>query len=783
MAGRALPTTVCVIGAAGGAIVEVIAARSSSVRILVLEPEPGLTDWLLTRRDWRDLITSGRLLVLAGPDYDGAALAWRLLDGETDPLILVHPVIGRERLEAAKSAARTIGRAVNDWTSNRQARETLAPLYLRNTLGNLAAFESAGDVADLHGLCAGVPAIIAGAGPSLNDNLAALGAVPDLRERAVLIATDTAMRPCLAAGLAPHFAVAVDATDANACHLLGLPSPLPTWLVAEASVAPAAVAAFAHRVMLWRVGEHAPWPLLRSLGVNRGQLAVWGSVLTAATDLALQLGCDPLVFVGADLAYTGGQPYCRGTVFEATWAAEEAAGIPLFQQWRTRWTKGPPLFERGIEGGDTQTASHFMAFRDWLVDRSVQRRDRRFINASGAGILHGGAFSQQPAVAIADQLGTAPTRQWVVPTPMPGPARLGERLLSGGTTALALLPADLAATARAALVEACDRLELARLEAQPLPEVCRSIVASAHARLDAAARGDEPLDTVVTNLAAAASWGRWRTIDLIRLITRTAAQRVDQPPDGGAPTLAALASAFQIALTDDLHPGIAASAYDQLHALSWHLRTVSDLTTFSTRVVDPMRRHARRWIDSLGLAPRRARRATGLTIGYLGYNARLTGRHPTALAVLDLLRGHHASRRPHIRIEYFAWGACDDDWRRALATLDIRLHEFSWPERPCSAVAALYGAIGDAGVDVLISDQPLGVPTVLFEARSAPCRVLLDTGVGPWHADLVDLVVAAGVEPAIAPEADNLLRVSAQDSALATDQLERRLAALSSDVP
>ena len=61
-------------------------------------------------------------------------------------------------------------------------------------------------------------------------------------------------------------------------------------------------------------------------------MRAWGSVLTTAYDLAVKLGCDPIVFIGADLAYTDAQPYCRGTVYEENWATAVAGGLFAMSQ-------------------------------------------------------------------------------------------------------------------------------------------------------------------------------------------------------------------------------------------------------------------------------------------------------------------------------------------------------------------------------------------------------------------------------------------------------------------
>ena len=158
----------------------------------------------------------------------------------------------------------------------------------------------------LAGAFDGVPAVVAAAGPSLDRVIADL---QRLQDRALIIAVDTALRPLMARGIAPHLAVAVDPSERNARHLSNLDGAGDTWFVAEPGVHPHAFPTFAGRTFVFRVGDNHPWPRLASLGITRGTLDAWGSVLVSALDLAIRLGARPIAIVGADLAYTGGQPY------------------------------------------------------------------------------------------------------------------------------------------------------------------------------------------------------------------------------------------------------------------------------------------------------------------------------------------------------------------------------------------------------------------------------------------------------------------------------------------
>ena len=259
----------------------------------------------------------GRLRLLVGPDYDGAADAWRDLPVSPPPVIVVHPVTARLAVHDVEEAHRVAERAVLGATSNAEARTRFAGRYLANTLINVPTICSESDAARLSGLFKGRPAIVVAAGPSLDRNLTLL---ERHRDRVVLIAVDTAVRPLLSAGLEPDLIVSVDPSRANARHLIGLPALPRSWFVAEGSIDPRVFGRFEGRTFVYRVSDHHPWPWLASHGCARGHLHAWGSVLTTAFDWhgASEAGCDPIVFAAADLAYTADGPTAAAPSMTAT---------------------------------------------------------------------------------------------------------------------------------------------------------------------------------------------------------------------------------------------------------------------------------------------------------------------------------------------------------------------------------------------------------------------------------------------------------------------------------
>lgn len=414
---------VCIVGAGCGYVLDVLEERiAPATKILVLEPEPAFASLCLGRRDWTRLIEAGRLMILSGPSFEGSAEAWRLVNPDApSPVVLGHPVIADARPKAAREAAHVVRQAVTGARANEEARRKFAGPYLVNTLRNLPAIARGHDVRVLTEAFRGTPAIIAAAGPSLDT---ALSDLARLHDQALLIAVDTALRPLLDLGIAPRLAVGIDPSAMNARHFQLLPECPETWLVSESALEPSAASVFDNRTFWFRASNHHPWPWLREVGVEVGQLDVWGSVLTAAFQVARLAGCDPIVFVGADLAFTGGRPYCRGTTYEFDWAWTTSFGTGLEDVWRQHIGRRETCRVADVHGTEAITTPALLSFRDWIIARAAHA-GRRVVNASGAGILVGEGIEQSTLAKVLFPSGAMPSLDAIARAPRTVPDHAG----------------------------------------------------------------------------------------------------------------------------------------------------------------------------------------------------------------------------------------------------------------------------------------------------------------------------------------------------------------------
>jgi len=370
-----------VIGLGDGQLLGALARRGWHGRVIALEPGGA-----------SPLTPTANVTILTGPGYTELDQVVRQLEPDSEqPVIVGDPAVMRADRDEAVRVSRLVVRAWFGARANQEARRKYAGPYLLNTLRNLPAITASADAGVLVDAFVGLPAVIVAAGPSLD---AVLPAIVEHRDQVVLIAVDTAARPLLGAGVQPDIVVALDPSDVNASHLVDLPECPRTWLVGEGSLDPVAFDHFAGRTCVFRVADHHPWPWLRQHGRDRHPLRAWGSVLTTAFDLALQMGCDPIVFTGADLAFSSGRPYARGTTFEEEWRRAQAWGDALETSWAQRLAAWPETFEPGVDGTPARTAPHLTAFRDWIVAEAARAPGRTVVNATGAGILTGPSVRQ-----------------------------------------------------------------------------------------------------------------------------------------------------------------------------------------------------------------------------------------------------------------------------------------------------------------------------------------------------------------------------------------------------
>lgn len=421
---------VVVFGFGLGYHVQKLAERSAKATLIVVfEPDLSLLRCVLDHIDHSRWLADALVLIVTDAQ-DRGALAGKLQGAEAilaQGVEFLHHPSSRDRLADHASQFASLFR---DFVNT--AKTTLSTTLMRsvdtvrNLLLNLDHYAAGAGIAELGRIAAGFPAVIVSAGPSLHKN-AALLAQPGVRDRCVIIAVQTALKPLQAAGVQPHFVTALDYheiskrfyEDLDAEALRG------TTLVAEPK---------AHPVIL----DSFPGPLRccanpyldRLLGPLRrdmGQLPPGATVAHLAFYLATFLGCNPVALVGQDLGFSDGLYYAPGTAIHDVWAPElNPFNTIAMMEWQRIVRHRLHLHKtRDVHGRSIYTDAQMHAY--------LQQFERDFAQSAGIGLTiidatEGGVAKQHTTPMTLRQVLREHATRPLPPFPQAGPSLCADRL-------------------------------------------------------------------------------------------------------------------------------------------------------------------------------------------------------------------------------------------------------------------------------------------------------------------------------------------------------------------
>jgi hypothetical protein len=218
-----------------------------------------------------------------------------------------------------------------------------------------------------------VPAFIVSGGPSLEKNIHLL---KELQEKAVIICAGSSVRAALKKGVTPHFLVNIDGNPLNSVlyNELDLKD---VCLLYNVRSYPGMLDKYAGRKihMKMDVEQFSDMISFKSGGYDFGMIRSGFSCAHTALDFAFKLGCNPIVFIGQDLAYTDNKRYADGQVSEV-------------QKFVTEEQLPPGcLLVKDIYGADVVTDQEFQNFKLWFEEiiEKYYKNDSQLINATEGG--------------------------------------------------------------------------------------------------------------------------------------------------------------------------------------------------------------------------------------------------------------------------------------------------------------------------------------------------------------------------------------------------------------
>jgi hypothetical protein len=218
----------------------------------------------------------------------------------------------------------------------------------------------------------GVPAILVAGGPSLDKDIHRL---KQAQEKAVIIAVDTVLPALLKNGVHPHFLTCIDPNDLTFEKFADVaPMAKNISLITSSWVNQKTPKVFPAEQIFWTFTAKPMEAWLNSL--LGGKLFTGGASTVAHLNLiaAHILGCNPIIFLGQDLAYPKSSlaSHAKGTVLQGSAPTDVAANQ----------TQGETVI--GLNGEILTTNRSFLSMKAFF-ESTIATSDKTHINATQGG--------------------------------------------------------------------------------------------------------------------------------------------------------------------------------------------------------------------------------------------------------------------------------------------------------------------------------------------------------------------------------------------------------------
>lgn len=229
--------------------------------------------------------------------------------------VLEHPASIRVFTSYYDKIKKVIEKLIAIKAGNRATREAFGGLFVRNILKNIGSLGRMKPVRGLYGCAENCPAIVIGSGPSLDEQIPLL---KKHKDRAFLIAVDSALPALLGSGISPDMVISIDPQPYCAEHFLNcdMGGAVPVFSI---SSCPAMVEKYGGCLSL---NSHPFAQLTEKVyGDSIGSVdSSTGSVAGDAVNLCLKCGFRAVGLIGLDFSFSDYRIYARGTAYQRRYA-------------------------------------------------------------------------------------------------------------------------------------------------------------------------------------------------------------------------------------------------------------------------------------------------------------------------------------------------------------------------------------------------------------------------------------------------------------------------------
>jgi len=348
----------------------VMDAVVSQRALLVVEPNVNVIKRFFDDGHHRKIKSPVRLMLIHYEPGDINLLSRliRSIDIRTVKLV-EHPGYNQVYIQELKEVAKAAKDAQHQIRLNDNTWELFTYQWVDNPIKNLKYIPGSYLLPDFKDIYKGRPGVVVSAGPSLAKNIDLLREVQD---KFVIISGGHTLRMLLSHGIHPDFIVVIDAGKVAYEEIEGLMDKTDAGYVYFERSPYKVFEEYGGKRIFFTTNTLLEKTIDRKLSV----IDSGSSVAHASTNLAAYLGCDPVVFIGQDLAYTDNRTHAEETVPEKHIIMEAMEDLSI---------KESEITCEDIYGNVVKTSNVYLGFRDLLEMIIDANKGRKFIDATEGG--------------------------------------------------------------------------------------------------------------------------------------------------------------------------------------------------------------------------------------------------------------------------------------------------------------------------------------------------------------------------------------------------------------
>lgn len=235
-----------------------------------------------------------------------------------------------------------------------------------------------------------IPAIICGAGPSLGKNIEEL---KELKDRALIFAGGSAMNALNGMNMKPHFGLGIDPNEEQMSRIISNTAFEVPFIFRGRIHYKALDLVQSDKVYVTgSIGYNIAKYFEKEFHIEEEDIEEGCNVINFSLALATAMGCNPIILVGVDLAYSDDKTYAPGMISH-----------PIHRQFRTKVYSEELIFRTDIHGKPVTTLWKWVTESLWFSHFSEQHPQLKIINSTEGGLGFAG-IPNIPLAAVASEL-------------------------------------------------------------------------------------------------------------------------------------------------------------------------------------------------------------------------------------------------------------------------------------------------------------------------------------------------------------------------------------------